>query len=202
MLQSPRCQLPQVDRQLRMQFKNTTEKYGPIAQLFHWTIVVLIIAQFVLAQRADDLPRGAALLATLALHKSIGITILGLAILRLVWRWMNAVPAIPPGTPRWQHAAAKISHAALYALLLLQPLFGWMMSSARNFRVSWFGLFTLPDLVSPNKQAYEFFHEVHEVLGTTLLVLAIVHAAAALKHHFIDRDEVLMRMLPWNRKGS
>ena len=183
-----------------MQFRNTAEKYGPIALLFHWTIVVLIITQFALAIRADDLPRGAALLATLTLHKSIGITIFSLAILRLVWRWVNPVPAMPSTAPRWQHLAAKISHAALYGLLLVMPIFGWMMSSARNFPVSWFGLVTLPDLVKPNKQAYEFFHDGHETLGTILLVLAILHAAAALKHHFIDRDEVLLRMLPWNRK--
>lgn len=183
-----------------MPLKNTAEKYGAIAQVFHWTIVALIITQFSLASRADGLPRGAALLATLTLHKSIGITILGLAILRLVWRWLNPVPELPPTTSRWQHVAARISHAALYGLLLLMPLFGWMMSSARNFPVSWFGLVTLPDLVKPNKQAYEFFHEGHELLGKILLVLAILHAAAALKHHFIDRDEVLLRMLPWNRK--
>jgi cytochrome b561 len=183
-----------------MRLKNTAEKYGPIAQLFHWTIVVLVITQFALALRADDLPRGAALLKTLTLHKSIGITIFTLAVLRLLWRWVNPVPPMPSTAPHWQHLAARISHIGLYALLLVMPLFGWMMSSARNFPVSWFGLFTLPDLVPANKAAYEFFHEGHEILGIVLFLLAILHAAAALKHQFIDRDDVLMRMLPWNRK--
>lgn len=183
-----------------MQIKNSTEKFGVIAQLFHWTVVVLIVTQFVLAQRADSLPRGSALLATLALHKSIGITILALAILRLVWRWMNPVPPMPSTAPRWQQIAARLSHIALYGLLILMPLFGWLMSSARNFPVSWFGWFTLPDFIEPNKQAYEFFHEGHEFLATVLAVLALIHIAAALKHHFIDKDDVLMRMLPWNRR--
>ncbi len=185
-----------------MRLKNTEMKYGPIAQLFHWAIVVLVITQFVLAQRADDLPRGPALLQTLALHKSIGITILMLAILRLSWRWANPVPPMPASSPPWQHLAARISHIALYGLLLLMPIFGWLMSSARNFPVSWFGLVTLPDLIGANKQAYEFFHEGHEFLAKVLFVLALLHAAAALKHHFIDRDDVLLRMLPWNRKAE
>lgn len=185
-----------------MHLKNTQLTYGLIAQLFHWVIVVLIITQFVLAQRADNLPRGPALLQTLALHKSIGITILGLAILRLIWRWMNPIPPMPASSPGWQHLAARISHVALYALLFLMPLFGWMMSSARNFPVSWFGIVTLPDLVGPSEQAYKFFHDGHEILAKVLFVLALLHVAAALKHHFIDRDDVLMRMLPWNRKAK
>lgn len=161
--------------------------------------MVLVVTQFVLAQRADALPRGVALLQTLALHKSIGITIFALAVLRLVWRWLNPVPPMPQTSPRWQHLAARMSHIALYALLLVMPLFGWLMSSARNFPVSWFGIATLPDLIGPSEQAYDFFHEGHEFLAKVLFVLALLHIAAALKHHFIDRDEVLLRMLPWNR---
>lgn len=183
-----------------MQLKNSTTKYGWLAQLFHWTIVALIVTQFVLALRADDLPRGPALIATLGLHKSVGITIFALAIARLIWRWLNPVPPMPSNVPRWQQLAARASHFGLYALILIMPLFGWMMSSARNFPVSWFGAFTLPDLIEPNEQAYHFFHEGHEILARVLLFLALLHIAAALKHHFIDRDEVLTRMLPWNRK--
>jgi cytochrome b561 len=183
-----------------MQLKNTASKYGAIAQLFHWTIVVLVITQFVLGLRADSLPRGMALLQTLALHKSIGITILVLAILRLIWRALNPVPPMPLNTPLWQRLAGRVSHFALYALLLLMPIFGWLMSSARNFPVSWFGAVTLPDMIGPSEQAYRFFHEGHEFLARVLFVLALLHIAAALKHHFIDRDDVLLRMLPWNRK--
>ncbi|MDY6947241.1 MAG: cytochrome b [Pseudomonadota bacterium] len=179
-----------------MQLKNDGSRYGVVAQLFHWTIVLLIIVQFILANRAGDLPLGSAKIAVLAQHKSFGITILALALLRLVWRWANPVPAEPLDIPRWQRIAARISHLALYALLLMTPLVGWLMSSARNFPVSWFGVVTLPDFIAPSKPAYEFLHETHELLAQTIFWLALLHAAAALKHHFIDKDNVLRRMLP------
>jgi cytochrome b561 len=179
-----------------MQLKNSEDRYGVVTQVLHWTIVALIIVQYLLANQADALPLGSAKIAVLARHKSFGMTILFLALLRLGWRWLNPVPQTPATLPRWQQIAAKISHMGLYALLLVTPLLGWMMSSARNFPVSWFGLFTLPDLVSPNRPLYDFMHEAHEVAAKLIFVLALVHAAAALKHHFIDRDNVLRRMLP------
>ena len=179
-----------------MQLKNDELRYGVVAQLFHWTIVVLIIVQFTLANQADKLPLGSANIAVLARHKSFGITILTLVLLRLVWRWMSAQPLDPPGMARWQTIGARISHIALYALLIVTPLAGWLMSSARNFPVSWFGLVTLPDFIAPNRPAYDMLHETHEFMAGTLFWLALLHAAAALKHHFVDRDNVLRRMLP------
>jgi len=128
------------------------------------------------------------------------MTIFALAVLRLLWRLINPVPAIPSTSPRWQQIGAHISHVALYGLILITPLLGWIMSSARNFSVSWFGLFTLPDLVQPNRARYDLFHEAHEILAWTLLAIAVLHAAAALKHHFFDRDNVLRRMLPLRLK--
>lgn len=179
-----------------MQIKNDVSRYGAVAQLFHWIIVALVITQFVLANKVHHLPLGPAKIVTLAQHKSVGITILGFAVLRLLWRLFNPVPAVPPTTPRWQRIAARVSHFLLYALLLIIPVLGWFMSSARNFPVSWFGLVTLPDFIEPSKPAYEFLHEAHETLAKTLFVVALLHAATALKHHFIDRDNVLRRMLP------
>lgn len=179
-----------------MRLKNDEMRYGAVAQLLHWAIVALVVTQFVLANKAHHLPLGSAKLATLAQHKSVGITILGLAILRMIWRWFNPVPGVPAGTPTWQRLAARGSHFLLYALLLVIPVLGWLMSSARNFPVSWWGLVTLPDFIEPNKQAYEFFHEAHELAAKLLFVVALIHAAAALKHHFLDRDNVLRRMLP------
>ena len=120
--------------------------------------------------------------------------------LRLTWRAFNPVPAPPPNTPKWQQIAARISHFLLYALLIVIPLLGWSMSSARNFPVSWFGLVTLPDFVAPNRAAYEFLHDAHTTLAKVLIVVALLHAAAALKPHFIDRDNVLRRMLPLQLK--
>ncbi|HEV8334041.1 MAG TPA: cytochrome b [Steroidobacteraceae bacterium] len=178
-----------------MHLKNTLERYGAVAQLFHWAIVALIITQFVLALRAKGLSP-VAKIGILATHKSVGITILGLALLRLAWRLFNPVPPLPPGTPRWQDRAAYVSHFLLYALLFITPLLGWLMSSARAFSVSWFGLVTLPDFIKPNKAAFETLHQAHEFMAYSLAAIAIVHAAAALKHHFLDRDDVLRRMLP------
>jgi cytochrome b561 len=178
-----------------MHLKNTLTRYGAVAQLFHWAIVALIIAQFVLALRAKGLSP-IAKIGILATHKSIGITILGLALLRLAWRLFNPVPSLPAGAPRWQDRAAHLSHFLLYALLFITPLLGWFMSSARAFSVSWFGLVTLPDFIEPNKAAFETLRDLHHFMAYTLGTIAIVHAAAALKHHFLDRDDVLRRMLP------
>jgi cytochrome b561 len=178
-----------------MHLKNTLTRYGAVAQLFHWAIVALVITQFVLAKRADGLSP-IAKIGILATHKSIGITILGLALLRLAWRLFNPVPPLPAGAPRWQVRAAHVSHFLLYALLFITPILGWLMSSARAFSVSWFGLVTLPDFIAPNRATYETLHEAHEIMAYSLATIAVVHAAAALKHHFLDHDDVLRRMLP------
>lgn len=180
-----------------MQLTNNHLQYGIVAQLLHWAIVALIIAQFVLANHAQDLPLGVEKINTLALHKSLGITILGLAVLRLSWRLVNVRPAPPMGTARWQRAAASASHFLLYVLMFAIPLVGWLMSSARNFSVSWFGLVTLPDLIARDETAFRVLRTTHEVLAKTLFVVAAVHTLAALKHQFIDKDDVLKRMLPF-----
>jgi cytochrome b561 len=180
---------------MSMHLKNTLTRYGAVAQLFHWTIVALVITQFVLAKRAEGLSP-VAKIGILATHKSIGITILALALLRLAWRLLNPVPPVPAEAPRWQERAAHVSHFLLYALLFTTPVLGWLMSSARAFSVSWFGLVTLPDLIAPDKAAFKVLLEAHEISAKSLGVIAIVHAAAALKHHFLDRNDVLRRMLP------
>jgi cytochrome b561 len=179
-----------------MQIRNSGLRYGAIAQLLHWAVVLLIICQFVLALRADALPLGPAKISVLALHKSSGMTIFALAVARLLWRAFNPAPPLPSPTPRWQRFAAHLSHIVLYGLIMITPLLGWLMSSARNFPVSWFGVFTLPDLIEPSRARYDQLHEAHEIVAYTLLVVALLHAAAALKHHFIDGDDVLRRMLP------
>ena len=184
-----------------MHLKNTLTRYGAVAQLFHWAIVALVITQFVLAQWVEGLSP-IRKIGPLATHKSIGITILGLALLRLAWRFVNPVPPLPAGAPRWQDRAAHVSHFLLYALLFVTPLLGWFMSSARAFSVSWFGLVTLPDFIAPNRATYEMLHEAHEIMAYSLATIAIVHAAAALKHHFLDRNDVLRRMLPASDRST
>jgi len=182
-----------------MQLRNSLERWGSVAKFFHWTIVLLVICQFVLAFLADDLPVGMQKLTLLARHKSIGITILALATLRLLWRAANRSPAMPPTMAGWEKFSARAAHAALYVLLFAVPLAGWTMSSARNFPVSWFGLYQLPDFVAPSEATYETAHTIHEVLAFSLGIIAVLHLLAALKHHFVNRDTVLRRMWPFAR---
>jgi cytochrome b561 len=179
-----------------MALRNTTRRWGALSQLLHWLIVILIILQVTLASMADDLPAGAKKLGLLARHKSVGITILMLALARLVWRLLNPTPALPQTLKSWEQSLARLTHALLYVLLFAMPLSGWMMSSARGFPVSWFGFFTLPDLVPKNRSLYEALLTTHSTLAWVLGAVVTLHVAAALKHHFMLRDDVLRRMLP------
>ena len=185
-----------------MQIKNSNLRYGAVAQLLHWSIVVLIVVQFVLANQAEDAQSLLHKAKILTTHKNYGMTVFMLAAVRLGWRWMNPVPAVPETMKGWLRAVASITHWALYALILLTPLAGLLMSSAKNYSVSYFGLFTWPNLVAPNETLFQALKETHEILAFTMLNLALLHAAAALKHHFFDKDNVLRRMLPMKLRSD
>ncbi len=182
-----------------MGLRNTTVRWGTVAQLLHWVIVALVITQVILAGIADELPLGMKKLAVLARHKSVGITILMLVVVRLAWRWTNPAPALPSTLKAYERGLARFTHVALYVLLIAMPLTGWMMSSARNFPVSWFNLVQLPDFVPRSQALYDFMHETHEILAYTLGVVVVLHVLGALKHHFIYKDDVLLRMLPFTK---
>jgi cytochrome b561 len=128
-------------------------------------------------------------------HKSLGVTVLGLVILRVVWRLGEPTPQ-ELGRLRIERLAAKAGHLGLYLLMFAMPLTGWTMSSAANFPVSVFGLFTLPDLVSPSQELFETLRTTHWALSWLIASLVGIHVLAALKHHFWDRDATLRRMLP------
>lgn len=179
-----------------MPARNTSVRYGFMAQTLHWAVVGLLIVQVTLGKIAEGLPLGLDKLAILARHKSVGITIFSLAAIRLAWRLYDRPPPLPP-MPRWQRAFAHLNHWALYALLFAMPITGWLMSSASNYPVSWFGLVQLPDLIAPDRSLKEQLEDVHETLAKILIALAILHVAAALKHQLVDRDGLLFRMLPW-----
>lgn len=179
-----------------MQLKNSFERYGAVAQLLHWTVVALIVIQFVLAIRAEDATSLVQKANILTTHKSFGMTVFMLAIVRLAWRLANPVPSTPPNSRPWQDRLARVVHWSLYALILATPLLGWLMSSAKNYTVSWFGLFSFPNLVAPDENRFESFKTIHFVLAYSIASVAALHIAAALKHHFIDGDNVLRRMLP------
>jgi cytochrome b561 len=181
-----------------MQVRNTTARWGSVAQTLHWLIVALIITQVGLALAASQL-HGMPKLAMLARHKSVGITILMLAVVRLLWRLVNPKPPLPLTLKPYERFLANFTHAALYVIIFAMPLSGWIMSSARGFPVSWFGLFQLPDLVAKNRPLYEAMLNTHGALALALAVLATLHVLGALKHHFVLKDTVLRRMLPFTK---
>ena len=182
-----------------MPIRNTRERWGSVSQLLHWLIVGLIALQAALGLTGIMLPLGVQKLAVLARHKSIGITILALATLRLSWRWLNPTPPLPSNLKPYERFLARFTHAALYVLLFALPLTGWTMSSARGFPVSWFNLFQLPDLVPKSKALYDALVTTHATLAITLALTVALHIAGALKHHFVLKDDTLRRMLPSGR---
>ncbi|MEJ0085870.1 MAG: cytochrome b [Pseudomonadota bacterium] len=179
-----------------MTFRNTTRSWGALSKALHWLIVLLIINQWIIAERAEALT-GFAKFKALGYHKSFGMTILMLAIIRLVWRWLNPVPDLSAETKPWERVLAKLSHVLLYALIFAMPITGWLMSSAKTYTVSWFNLFAFPNLVGKSEYMFDLMNRVHHLLFALLVGVAALHIAGALKHHFIDRNDVLKRMLPF-----
>lgn len=177
-------------------WRNTPERYGAVSQLLHWTVVALVITQFVLGFTAAGMPISIQRLVLLARHKSFGMTILALVILRLLWRLFSPAPALPASMQPLQKTAAHLSHALLYGLLIAMPIVGWITSSASHLTVSWFGLFAFPNLVGPDPQLAKLAKATHAAMAWVLLATASLHALAALWHHFMLKDSVLLRMLP------
>jgi len=175
---------------------NNATHYNSVAKILHWWVAAMIVLQFVLAklaERAEDNGSQLQQLALLANHKSVGITILAIALVRLVWRFTQPTPA-PLPMPAWQRVAAAMSHWSLYALLFLLPVTGWLMSSASAFSVSWFNLVQLPDFVAADPDLKERLESIHKTLAKALLIVAGVHVAGALKHAVIDKDGALRRI--------
>lgn len=180
--------------------RNTSERYGVVSQTLHWLVALLVFTQFVIGSIAADLPLGMQRLIFLARHKSIGMTIFVLVILRILWRLINKVPSLPVNMSAYQRQLARITHWLLYGILLCMPIAGWINSSASNLTVSWFGVFTWPDLVEPDKQIATIAKEIHHILGWILFMVISLHISAALYHHFMLKDNVLRRMLPCFKK--
>jgi cytochrome b561 len=179
--------------------QSSPSRYTGVAQWLHWIIAGLVVAQFALGWLGEDLPLGAHKLALLARHKSFGMTVLMLALLRVIWRLFNRPPELPAGMSGTERLLARGAHVALYVLLFAMPLSGWLMSSAKNYSVSWFGWFTWPNLIGPNERAFDVLRSTHDTLSWLLFALASLHILAALKHHFWHKDDVLLRMLPFTK---
>ena len=170
-------------------------RYSGVAILFHWFLALLIVGTFSVGFYMHDLPFSPTRLKLFNWHKWAGVTILALSALRLLWRLTHRPPPDAP-MRAWQRLAAHGAHWALYALFFLVPLAGWAYSSAAGFPIVVFGILPLPDFVAPDRAVAEVLKERHGQLAWALAVLVILHIAAALKHHFIDRDGLLHRMRP------
>lgn len=183
--------------------RNTTSGYGAVNIAFHWLMAVLLSGLIVLGKYMHGLELADPNKFFLyQLHKSLGLSALLLVVLRLCWRWINPAPAMPDGMPGWQKAGAHLTHAALYGLMLAIPLSGWLMVSASTLGLPtvFFDMFQVPHLPVPaflgeGAAAEETVKSVHDVLGNLLILVVLLHVAAALKHHFLDRDDVLTRMV-------
>ena len=184
-----------------MALRNTEDRYGWGVQGLHWVTVLGLAGAFVLGFTMVELAMSPTKLKMYSWHKWLGVCLFGLVLLRLLWRSFNRAPPLPQTVPEWQRRVATGMHVLLYLLLLAVPISGWLMSSAKGFPTVLFGLWQLPDAVARDAVLAERLEWLHFILNKSLLTLIAVHIAAALKHHFIDRDGVLARMLPLRRKA-
>ncbi|MDP1645438.1 MAG: cytochrome b [Thiobacillus sp.] len=178
---------------------STVMRYSTPAIVFHWLVAFLIFAGFPLGLYMVDLPLSPDKLKLYSYHKWIGITVLMLAAIRVTWRLTRKPPPLPDSVAAWQRRASVVVHGLLYLLMIVIPLSGWLMSSAKGFQTVWFGVLPLPDLIEKNRELGDLLAGVHKALNFTLLALVILHVGAALKHHFIERQPFLQRM-GWGRK--
>jgi cytochrome b561 len=179
-----------------------SSRYTGVAIALHWLIAIAIVASFAVGLYMHDLPLSPQKLKIYSWHKWAGVTIFLCVVLRLVWRLLHRPPELPSAMPAWQRKAAEATHVLLYLLMFAVPLSGWLMSSAKGFQTVWFGVLPLPDLLDKNKELGDLLQEVHELLNFTMAGLVLAHLGAALKHHFIDRDDILTRMLPFRRNAA
>jgi len=179
----------------------STARYSKTAISLHWLMALLIFVAFPLGMYMHGLRLSPIKLQLYSYHKWLGVTVFAVAILRLAWRATHTPPALPAELPHWQKLASQATHHLLYVLIFAVPLSGWLMSSAKGFKTVWFGVLPLPDLLAKNKALGHLLTTVHESLNYILLALVVMHVAAALKHHFIDKDDVLKRMSPIGKRS-
>ncbi|QLH43384.1 MAG: cytochrome b [Coxiellaceae bacterium] len=179
-----------------MRLTNTETRYGMMAILLHWIMAVLMLGLIVLGLYMVRIPISAEKLKLYGWHKEYGFLALFLAMFRIVWRIGNITPLLPSTLPHWQKLAAHTVHWAFYGFMFALPITGWLITSAAGLPASFFGLFVLPDLVAPNHQLQLVFSDIHEWLSYGLIATFCAHVGAALKHHFINKDDILRRILP------
>lgn len=178
---------------------NDAHHYGLISKLLHWLIALMILTLiavgiYMTGLDKEDPTRG----QIYSLHKAFGVTVLGLAVLRILWVRLSQPPELPAGLQDWEKTLSKLVKGLMYLLMLAVPLAGYLLSNSAGKPVSYFGLFELPAVVGKNSDWAEVFGEVHEIFAFVLLGLVGLHLAGALKHRFLDKRpdvDVLKRML-------
>ena len=183
-------------RSMQTPIRNNPERWGAVSIALHWLTFLLVVGMAGVGLLMVDLASGPLKIQVYALHKSFGLTVLALTALRLLWRLVGRTPRALSGTPGWQDGIARASHGALYALLLAVPLSGWWFNSAAGFPLRWFGLVKLPKLAAFDPAIKALARDTHETLFYVLAGLVLVHSAAALWHHYRQKDATLRRMLP------
>jgi len=172
--------------------------YTRTAVALHWLMALLVTAGFTLGATMTDLSMSPRKLRYYSYHKWIGITVLGLVLVRALWRLLHTPPPDEP-MPLWQRRIAHLAHGLLYVLMLVVPVVGWLYSSASGYPVVYLKLWQLPDLVPKDTALAKGLVQVHGTLAWTLMGVVLLHAAGAFKHHFVDRDATLRRMLSWRK---
>jgi cytochrome b561 len=180
--------------------RNDRASWGGPAKAFHWVMALLILVQIALGLMAANWHLSPTQIRLFFWHKSIGMLILALLALRLGWRLANPTPEPPPGTPAWERAAARAGHALLYVLMIVLPATGWIVNSAANIPFRIFYVVPLPALVAPDKALADSVALVHRGLFVLLALVLVAHIGAALRHHFVKRNDILTRMLPWGTR--
>lgn len=168
--------------------------YTPVAKGLHWLMAALIIGLLVLGIYMHELPLSPEKLQLYSWHKWAGVTVFLLVWLRLAWRLTHRPPALPETMSPLMRLAAHTGHAALYALMVVIPLSGWLMSSAKGVQTVWFGVLPIPDLLGRDKELGNLLQWVHKGLNITLMLTLAGHVGAALWHHFVLKDDTLRRM--------
>ncbi|HTH15021.1 MAG TPA: cytochrome b [Magnetospirillum sp.] len=169
--------------------------YDPVAKTLHWLMAALIIGLWCVGLSTEALPKGDLRSQVIGLHKAFGVVVLALVVIRLAWRATHLAPELPGSMPPMERLGAKLGHLALYGLMVALPLDGILMSQTAGRPVNVFGL-TLPTILDKNEALKGVFGLGHEVLAWVLAVVLVVHVAAALRHHWVLKDEIMRRMLP------
>jgi len=171
-------------------------QYTLTAVVLHWSIAILVFALFAIGWSMVDLPRGPDRSSTFALHKSIGLTVFLLALVRAGWRFAHPPPPYPDSMPQWQITLARSAHLLFYVLLVLQPASGYLSSSFSGYDTKLFGI-PLPQWGWRDPPLNELFTEIHVISSVLFMVVIGIHVAGALSHLFDRNGGVFRRILPW-----